>query len=122
MDKITLEIPKKSEYVSVTRLTTSSISNIKQFNIDDIEDLRVIISEICVFFINNIENNEKPLKIKYNIFEDKLNVIVRDLNDGILSEEAQKNSKMCMLIIESLADTYDINYKEKEIIFTKNSV
>ena len=121
-DKIRLVIPKKSEYVSVVRLTTSSISSINGLNIEEIEDLKVILSEICVFFINNIKQNDKSIEIEYNIFEDKLEIIVIDLNEGILSQKPKNNSELCMLIIESLADKYEIDYQKKKILFTKNII
>ncbi len=118
-DKIKLVIPKKSEYVSVVRLTTSSISNLNGFNIEDIEDLKVILSEICVFFINSIDYDDKCIEIEYCIFEDKLETTVIDTNVGKLSQDNKDNSKLSMLIIESLADKFEIDYLNKKIMFTK---
>ena len=120
MEKVKLIIPKKSEFISTIRLTTSALSNIEEFNIDIIEDLKVIVSEICVFFINNIEKNEKPLEIEYFIEKDKFKVIVTDLNDGEITEHNKKSSEMCMLIIESLADKYEIDLENKKLCFEKN--
>ena len=120
MEKVKLIIPKKSEFISTIRLTTSALSNIEEFNIDIIEDLKVIVSEICVFFINNIEKNEKPLEIEYFIEKDKFKVIVTDLNDGEITEHNKKNSEMCMLIIESLVDKYEIDLENKKLCFIKN--
>ena len=119
-DKIRLVIPKKSEYVSVVRLTTSSISSLNDLNIEDIEDLKVILSEICVFFINNIDKNDKSIEIEYTILKDKLETTIIDTNEGNLSQDFKDNSKLCMLIIESLADKYEIDYQKKKIMFTKN--
>jgi len=120
MEKVKLIIPKKSEFISTIRLTTSALSNIEEFNIDIIEDLKVIVSEICVFFINNIEKNEKPLEIEYFIEKDKFKVVITDLNDGEITEYNKKNSEMCMLIIESLADKYEIDLENKKLCFIKN--
>jgi len=120
MEKVKLIIPKKSEFISTIRLTTSALSNIEEFNIDIIEDLKVIVSEICVFFINNIEKNEKPLEIEYFIEKDKFKVVITDLNDGEITEYNKKSSEMCMLIIESLADKYAIDLENKKLSFEKN--
>lgn len=120
MEIVKLEIPKKSEYISTIRLTTSALSNIIGFNIDDIEDIKVIISEICTFFISNIKLNDKPLLFEFISEENSLNVTVTDLNDGKITEENKKNSEMCILIIESLADDYNINLVENKLSFKKN--
>lgn len=119
MDKIKLTIPKKSEYMSTIRLTTSALSNLKEFNIDDIEDLKVIVSEVCSFFINNIEHNNEPLKIEYYISNKSLQVEVSDLNEGEITENNKINSDMCIMIIESLADNYNFDLENKKITFEK---
>lgn len=119
MEKIKLTIPKKSEYMSTIRLTTSALSNLKGFDVDEIEDLKVIISEVCTFFINNVEQNKEPIDIKYEISDNNLTVEVTDLNSGFISEENKANSEMSIMIIESLADKYKLDLENKKIIFTK---
>lgn len=120
MEKINLLIPKKSEYMSTIRLTTSALSNLKGFNVDEIEDIKVIISEVCTFFISNIENSSEPLDIKYEISDNILSVEVTDLNLGEISDNNRTNSEMCVMIIESLADNYNFDLKNKKIIFEKS--
>lgn len=119
MEKIRLTIPKKSEYMSTIRLTTSALSNLKGFNVDEIEDLKVIISEVCTFFISNVESNSEPLDINYEIKGNNLIVEVTDLNSGEISGENRTNSEMCIMIIESLADNYNFDLENKKIIFEK---
>ena len=117
MEKIKLEIPKKSEFISSIRLTTSSISNIYNLNIDKIEDMKVIVSEICIFFINNIKKNSEPFLIEYYLENDNIKIEVTDKNDEKLSEDAILNSEMFSLIIDSLADNYNIDYIKNKIVF-----
>ncbi len=117
MEKIKFEIPKKSEFISCIRLTTSSISNIYNLSIDKIEDMKVIVSEICIFFINNIKKNNKPFLIEYYLEDDKIKIEVTDKNDEKLSENSILNSEMFSLIIDSLADKYNIDYDNNRIVF-----
>ena len=44
---ITLTIPAKPEYVSIARLTISGIATRMQFTIEEIDDLKIAISEAC---------------------------------------------------------------------------
>ncbi len=120
MEKINLTIPKKSEYMSTIRLTTSALSNMNGFNVDEIEDIKVIISEVCTLFINGVENNSEPINIKYEMENGKLNVEVTDLNKGEISEEKSTNNNMNIMIIESLADNYNFDAKSKKIVFEKS--
>lgn len=120
MEKIKLTIPKKSEYMSTIRLTTSALSNLKGFNVDELEDIKVIISEVCTFFINNIENSGEPLDIMYIISDNNISVEVTDLNIGDISENNSTSSEMSIMIIESLADNYNFDLENKKIIFEKS--
>jgi len=122
MENVKLVIPKKSEYLSTIRLTTSALSNINGYNIDDIEDLKVIISEICIFFINNIKRDDKPFEIEYFIENCTFKIEVTDLNEGEITENNKENSEMCILIIESLADKYEIDLENKKICFEKSCI
>lgn len=122
MDNIKLCIPKKSEYLSCLRLTTSSVAGLNGFNIDEIEDIKVIVSEICVFFINNITKNDKPFEIEYCLEKDKITISITDTNDVCLDNTTENNSEMCLLIIDSLSDDYKIDYNLNKIVFTKKKI
>jgi serine/threonine-protein kinase RsbW len=119
MDKILLRIPKKSEYMSTIRLTSSALANIKGFNVDEIEDIKVVISEVCTFFIKNLEKSTEELEIDYQVSANKIIVTVADLNAGELSEESLKND-MSIMIIESLSDDFNYDLNKKTITFEKN--
>ncbi|HQO95060.1 MAG TPA: hypothetical protein PK516_04305 [Sedimentibacter sp.] len=121
MDKILLKIPKKSEYMSTIRLTSSSLFNLNGFNIDEIEDIKVIISEICTFFIMNLSRSTEDFEISYQVFKNKIIVTVADLNDGELSDESLNND-MSILIIESLSDNFNYDLNNKTITFEKNKI
>ena len=121
MDKILLKIPKKSEYMSTIRLTSSALSNINRFNIDEIEDIKVIVSEICTFFIKNLNRNTEDFEISYQISQNKIIVTVADLNDGELSVESL-NDDMSIMIIESLSDNFNYDFNNKTITFEKTKI
>ena len=64
MENVKLIIPKKSEYLSTIRLTTSALSNINGYNVDDIEDLKEMAD---AQFDNDIQAmNEHAAPAEYN--------------------------------------------------------
>lgn len=116
MDLIKIEIPKKSKYMSCIRLSTAAIANIHNFSIDKIEDIKVVISEICVFFINNIKENKKNILLEFFLKDDILNIVITDKNNTKILVNNIEN-EMFFLIIDSLADSYEFDYNNNKIIF-----
>ncbi len=114
MDKdiIKLTIPSKPHYISVVRLTTSSICNSMGFNIDEIEDIKVSISEACI----NALNKSKEINIIYKIEEDKLIVNVDNVHKAC-ENEINKEMELGLLIIESLMDR--VNFSEEGVEMIK---
>lgn len=102
-DSILLKIPSKPDYISLVRLTASSISNKCGLNIDEIEDIKVSIGEAC---INSLSlTNEDTISINFNVDEEKLVITVAGAKENIpngLNET--KERELGVLIIKSLMD------------------
>ena len=70
MDKIILQIPAKPEYASVLRLTTAAVASQINASIEDIEDLRVAVSEalnkflLCDFITINMTIESSRIEIQ----------------------------------------------------------
>lgn len=117
MEKIKVEIPKKPEFISCLRLFSSSVFNTYDLDIEKIEDIKLIISEICTFFINNIKKNLEGFLIEYLLENDKIIVEITDKNDEKLSDSVISENEMFVLIIESLADNCKLDVINNKIIF-----
>lgn len=113
MDKIFIKIPSDKMYISTMRLSLSSIANNINMDIENIEDIKVSISEVMNLFVD--ESNFIEMSI--NVFENKIEIEVS--SDAYLSEirENEKN-KFALLILESLVD--EIEFREKSIFLVKN--
>ena len=116
-ETIKMEITANPEYVSIIRLTTSGIANKIGFCIDDIEDLKVAISEACT---NAIKHSlEDRFTIIYTMIENGLTIEIIDNGNGYdtssINEpdiENLKESGMGLFIIEALMDEVKIESKE----------
>ncbi len=73
-DNVTLVLPSKNEYVSTARLTASSVANRVGFNIDEVEDIKVAVSEVCNIILSKAGNELTQYRISFEIFEDKLQI------------------------------------------------
>lgn len=116
-ETIKMEITANPEYVSIIRLTTSGIANKVGFCIDDIEDLKVAISEACT---NAIKHSlDDRFTIIYSMIESGLTIEIIDNGKGYdistVNEpdiDNLKESGMGLFIIESLMDDVTVESQE----------
>ena len=116
-ETIKMEISANPEYVSIIRLTTSGIANKVGFCLDDIEDLKVAISEACT---NAIKHSlEDRFTIIYTMIEKGLTIEIIDNGKGYNTKEVSepdldnlKESGMGLFIIEALMDEVNVESTE----------
>ncbi|MGL5347154.1 MAG: anti-sigma B factor RsbW [Peptostreptococcaceae bacterium] len=109
-----MEIPANPDYVSIIRLTTSGIANRVGFSMDDIEDMKVAVSEACTNAIKHSEDNK--VNIAFNLLSDKLEIEIKDNGKGydVSSIETPdlnnpKESGLGLFIIQTLMDEVNID-------------
>ena len=108
-ETIKMEITANPAYVSIIRLTTSGIANKVGFCMDDIEDLKVAVSEACTNAIKH--SSDDRFTITYTMIENGLTIEIIDNGNGYdtssINEpdiENLKESGMGLFIIEALMD------------------
>ncbi|MBZ2175708.1 ATP-binding protein [Schnuerera sp. xch1] len=112
-DIFELSIPSKPDYISVVRLTSSSIASKIGLNIDEIEDIKVSLSEAC---INALSSTDK-INIKFEINDNRFIITVKNVS---LPSDNKKNlyneSELGILIIQSLMDEVNFSKEGVEMI------
>lgn len=79
-DFIEMKVPAKTEYVGVVRLSTSGIANRMGFNYEEIEDLKVAISEAMSNATTHAYEKDEggEVTIGFGLYPDRLEVMVAD--------------------------------------------
>ena len=117
LDLVNLVIPAKTDFVSIARLAVSGIANRMGFSYDDIEDLKLAVSEACTNAVDaHYTEGEGDIKVCCNIFSNRLEI---EVAEQCLKEEDVENSDMKALreqdlglfFIESLMDEVDVQEK-----------
>ena len=119
--EFSLSIPALAEYVGVVRLAISGIATRMNFTIDEIEDIKISISEACTNAIQHAYGDKvnptiDKIDIKIYIIENELEIIVRDFGSGfdlsILGTKEQKEKSkekmglgLGLTFIKSLMDS-----------------
>ena len=108
MDTISLTIPPKTIYLKSMRLLAASLASDIGFDIEEVEDIRVIVSEAI-----NYKMSDRNIKINFYTKENlmKVEVIGKD------REIEEENLKIKQIILEQLADKVEV--VEDKIILTK---
>lgn len=108
MDTISLTIPPKTIYLKSMRLLAASLASDIGFNIEEVEDIRVVVSEAI-----NYKMSDRNIKINFYTKENlmKVEVIGKD------REIEEENLKIKQIILEQLADKVEV--VEDKIILTK---
>lgn len=114
-DIISLIIPKKPDYISLVRLTTSGIAYSIGLNVEDIEDIKVVIGEACINSL--MKNNKEEISLTFEVDEEKVCIKVTDVTEIIEEELIQgKERELGLLIIKSLMDEVRFNEDGIEMI------
>lgn len=107
MEKLSIKIPANSLYIKSLRLFAASLASDLGFNIEEVEDIRVVVSEAV-----NYKLNEEDITINFYAEEKNLKVEVigedRELEPRALS--------MRDLILEELCDELEI--EDEKILLT----
>ena len=80
MDYIEMKIPAKPDYIGVIRLTLSGIANRMGYTYEEIEDIKIAISEACTNAVQHAYSKDEggDVIIGFGIYEDKLEMMVVD--------------------------------------------
>ncbi|WP_101846589.1 anti-sigma B factor RsbW [Halobacillus sp. Marseille-P3879] len=132
-DFVEVKVPAKAEYVGVVRLSTSGIANRMGFAYEEIEDLKVAISEAITNAVKHAYNDsgEGEITIGFGVYEDRLEVMVADhggsFNLGEIKEDIGpyqhkddigelREGGFGLFLIDALMDKVEINSKYGVIV------
>lgn len=108
METIKLQIPPNTIYLKSIRLMAASLASDIGFDIEEVEDIRVVVSEAC-----NFKMSDEDIKIEFDVKEGYIQIRVSGKDREIEAE----NLKIQKIILEQLADKVEVD-KDK-IILTK---
>ncbi len=116
---IELEIPASPQYVSLARLITTTIARSLNFADDKIDDLRIVISEMCtnaIIHCDHREGTENRIKVRYIPGEHNLSIEVKDEGPGFdpgcvgdFEDGIAAGKGFGIPLIKSLVDEFELN-------------
>ena len=133
-DYVEMKIPAKAEFMRVIRLTASGIASRIGFSIDDIEDIKIAISEACTNVVQHAyeEDEEGDIIIGFGVYENHLEMMVADnghscnfdeIRCGIgpyskdMGVEFMREGGLGLFLIETLMDEVKIHQHNGVTVF-----
>ena len=93
-----IDIPCKSEYVAVIRLTISGLASRLNFDIENIEDIKIAVSEACNNTVQhaypNTDCNDARIKLHIETEENEFRITIRDNGIGFDPENVQSTNAL----------------------------
>ncbi|RUL53671.1 anti-sigma B factor RsbW [Lysinibacillus antri] len=92
-DYIELRIPAKPQYVSVMRLTISGLATRVGFSYDQIEDMKIAVSEAITNVVQHAYNDgeDGDIVIGSALYSDKIEVMISDCGNSFNFEVVRAN-------------------------------
>lgn len=118
-DNVLLVLPTKNEFVSTARLTASSVANRIGFNIDEIEDIKVAVSEVCNIILSKSGSELKQYSISFGIYSDKIEVTFKGYEQELECFEGKLDNEYGLYIMEALMDSVELCNDNHSIVMTK---
>jgi serine/threonine-protein kinase RsbW len=73
VDTVTIRIPASPAYVQVVRLVAAGLASRLKFTIDDIEDLKIAVDEVCAY-LTGAQGREGDLHIRFTVADDRIEI------------------------------------------------
>lgn len=91
-DYVEMKIPAKPEFVGVIRLTLSGIANRIGFSYDEIEDLKIAVSEACTNAVQHAYHVKESGKVVvgFALYKNRLEIVVADQGQSFDFKQERK--------------------------------
>jgi serine/threonine-protein kinase RsbW len=73
VETVAIRIPASPAYVQVVRLVAAGLASRLKFTIDDIEDLKIAVDELCAY-LTGAQGREGDIDIRFTVTDDRIEI------------------------------------------------
>lgn len=115
-ETVELKLPFKAEYVSTARLTASSVASKMGFNIEDVEDIKVALSEVCSKLVCRGSKVVDSYRIVFKMYKDNLTIIFCCKDEALNCVFDNENDSLGIAIMKALMDDVELCTKSEQLL------
>jgi serine/threonine-protein kinase RsbW len=109
-DRVQLTFPARGDLIVLARLVTAVISSRAGFDIEELEDLRLAVGELCLLALQGSDPRQGDLQLEFTVTDDSFEVVCTLLGaasaDEPLSSERVEVDELGEQILAALVDAY----------------
>jgi serine/threonine-protein kinase RsbW len=108
-DRIELTFPARGDLVVLARLVTSATSARAGFDIEELEDLRLAVGELCLLALQGSDSRHGDLRLELSVLGDAIDVTCTlggAAAGAPLSAEADEAAQLSEQILDALVDEH----------------
>jgi serine/threonine-protein kinase RsbW len=109
---VTLTLPPMPSMIRVGRLTASSIASLTGMTVDDIDDLKIAISEMITLLIQSGEHGDVTLR--FDVDGDALAVEASTPASGL--DLQHHDVALATAVLEAVSDTFDVSFTDGRVV------
>ena len=110
MEQVSIKIPASPVYIGVIRLVAAGLATRLHFTIDEIEDLKIGVDELCAYLTGS-QGREGELQITFTIADDRIEI----KGEGLLSPGQKVRTELTdfsRMILDTVVDTATLEQLE----------
>lgn len=109
---VTLTLPPAPSMIRVGRLTASSIASLTDMTIDDIDDLKIAISEMITLLIQSGE--QSSVTLRFDINGNSLAVEASTPASGL--DLNHSDVALSTAVLDAVSDSFEVAFEEGQIM------
>ena len=108
-DRIELTFPARGDLIVLARLVTSAISARAGFDIEELEDLRLAVGELCLLTLQGHDSKYGDLRLELSVLDDAISVectLEHAAPGGETHPEEDESALLSQQILDALVDEH----------------
>lgn len=108
-DRIELRFPARGDLIVLARLVTSAISARAGFDIEELEDLRLAVGELCLLTLQGHDARYGDLRLELHVLDDAIGVqcmLEHAAPGGEVEPDENESARLSQQILDALVDEH----------------
>ena len=118
-DRVSLQFPARGDLVVLARLVASAIATRVGFDIEELEDLRLAVGELCLLALQGSDARHGDLQLEFTISEDSLDISCTHggaaPRHGSRNDEGAEADELSEQILSALVDEHGREQEEGSV-------
>ena len=109
---VTLVVPPAASMVRVGRLTASSVASIADLSIDDIDDIKIAVSEMITLLIQS--GNRSTITLRFEVDEQSFTVEASTPSSAL--DLGRNDVALATAVLDAVSDSHEVAHLDDRIL------